>query len=123
MVPGGHEIQIGERWWAPGGAAANAAAIRLTEAAGIDAGTGGFPKWLFFHSNQWFDTSLPANPDPIGQQVFHTAVGAASALDYAGLFHRLLPGPRWLRPRLLAGDVAGAGLQLFALDSAIRIHN
>jgi hypothetical protein len=33
----------------------------------------------------------------VGQEAFHTAIGVFSALVYAGLFYRLLPGPRWSR--------------------------
>ncbi|MCA1586791.1 MAG: hypothetical protein LC791_19125 [Acidobacteria bacterium] len=94
-----------EAWWSPGravvvglvGAFANSAAIRLTEAAGIEAGTGGFARWLFSNVNDWFGTSLPTRLGPIGQETFHTVVGVVSALIYAGFFYRLLPGPRWLR--------------------------
>ncbi len=95
----------GEAWWSPGraaaaglvGALANSAAIRLTQAAGIEAGTGGLAKWLAAHLNQWIGTSLPTKLGPVGQEVFHTTIGVFSALVYAGLFYRLLPGPRWFR--------------------------
>lgn len=31
---------------------------------------------------------------PVAQEIFHTSFGIFSALVYAGLFYRLLPGPR-----------------------------
>ncbi|MEP7346227.1 MAG: hypothetical protein ABI877_13220 [Gemmatimonadaceae bacterium] len=79
------------------GALVNAAAIRLVQAAGIDAGTGGFARWFFAHVNLAIGTHFPTALGPFAQEMFHTTVGIASALIYAGLFHRLLPGPRWLR--------------------------
>ncbi|HWE42884.1 MAG TPA: hypothetical protein VG432_10280 [Gemmatimonadaceae bacterium] len=33
----------------------------------------------------------------MSQETFHTGIGMFSALVYAGVFYRFLPGPRWLR--------------------------
>ncbi|UUO05722.1 hypothetical protein M4951_20395 [Blastopirellula sp. J2-11] len=95
----------GERWWSPCrailigivGALINSAAIRFTQALGVQAGTGGFAKWFLAHLNLLLGTTLPLQLGPIRQEAFHTAVGVVSALIYAGLFYRLLPGPRWFR--------------------------
>lgn len=40
---------------------------------------------------------LPPRFDPVGQEVFHTAMGLLMALVYAHFFYRWLPGPGWLR--------------------------
>lgn len=96
---------MADGWWSPGraalsgliGALANSLAIRLTAAAGIDAGTGGLSKWLATHLNRGLGTSLPTRLGPRAQEGFHTAVGIFSALVYAAIFYRLLRGPGWLR--------------------------
>ncbi|WP_146118816.1 hypothetical protein [Blastopirellula marina] len=100
-----HPPVEGERWWSPEraviagilGALINSLAIWLTKQAGIAAGTGGFAKWLFAHLNLLLGTSLPEKMGPIGQEVFHTSVGVVSALIFAGVFYRIMPGPGWLR--------------------------
>ena len=79
------------------GAVANALAIRLTTALDLDAGTSGFAKWLFSHMNDWFGLTLPLRLGPVSQELFHTGIGIVSALIFAAIFYRLLPGPRWLR--------------------------
>ena len=92
-------------WWSPSRAAvsglvaalANSLAIRLTAAAGIDAGTSGLSRWLAAHVNQVLGTTLPTRLGPVAQEGFHTTVGVFSALVYAAVFYRLLPGPGWLR--------------------------
>lgn len=96
---------MSDGWWSPGRAAlsgliaalANSLAIRLTAAAGIDAGTGGLSKWLAAHLNQGLGTSLPTRLGSVAQEGFHTTVGVVSALVYAVVFYRLLPGHGWLR--------------------------
>ena len=96
---------VGEAWWSPGRAAAagliaalvNSAAIRITRMAGIDGGTSGLSKWSLAHLNHALGTALPTMLGPAGQEIFHTAIGIVSALIYAALFYRMLPGPRWSR--------------------------
>lgn len=91
--------------WSPGraalaglvGALANSGAIRLLQMLGLATGTGGFSRWLIAHLNALLHTSFPMALGPLQQELFHTGVGVVSALIYAGLFHRLIPGPGWRR--------------------------
>jgi len=72
------------------GALANSAAIRLSRALGVEAGTSGLSKWLAVHLNDWFHLGLPVHLRPPAQEAFHTAVG-------------ILAGLRHAAPRSLAG--------------------
>jgi len=101
-VPG---RKLVDRVWAPVkaalagllGAFVNSAAIHLSHALGLDAGTSGLPKCMAPHLNYWFRLSLPLHLRPAAQETFHTAVGIFAALLYAAFFHRRLPGPGWFR--------------------------
>ena len=94
-----------DRAWSPRRAAisgliaalVNSLAIKLTVAAGIDAGTSGLSRWLAAHVNQVVGTSFPTRLGPVAQEGFHTTIGVVSALVYAAVAYRLLPGYGWLR--------------------------
>ena len=102
QVPG---TELVDRVWSPGkavlagllGALVNSAAIHLSRALGLDAGTSGLSKWLAAHLDYWFRLSLPLHLRPAAQEAFHTAVGTFAALLYAAFFYRRLPGPGWFR--------------------------
>ena len=80
------------------GALANALAIRLVHAAGVDPGAGGLAQWILAHLHA-LGLATPATLGPIGQQLFHTAVGLFTGIAYV-LARPLIP----LRP--LARGVA-----------------
>lgn len=103
-------------WWPPwrrvavlralaaglAGAIANTLTIRLVKLFGIEPGSGGLAEMTlaqgnFFLEALGLDFRLAARFDPVGQEVFHTAMGLIMALVYSILFYRLLPGPGWLR--------------------------
>ncbi len=84
------------------GSLANTVAIRLVHLTPIPPGTGGLAKMTLAAINGllgWagFASGAPSALGPVGQEVFHTAIGVTMALIYAVLFYRLLPGPGWLR--------------------------
>ena len=84
------------------GSLANTVAIRLVHLTPIPPGTGGLAKMTLAAINGllgWagFASRAPSALGPVGQEVFHTAIGVTMALIYAVLFYRLLPGPGWLR--------------------------
>ncbi|MCA1708267.1 MAG: hypothetical protein LC808_35315, partial [Actinobacteria bacterium] len=63
---------------------------------------GGLSRLTLFQGNTLLESlgsglRLPEELAPVGQEVFHTAMGLLMALVYAVFFYRWLPGPGWLR--------------------------
>ncbi len=84
------------------GTLANTLAIRLVQRTGVPPGSGGLSKMALALANSLLGTAgldfrLPVNLGPVGQELFHTALGLGMALIYACFAYRLLPGPGWLR--------------------------
>ena len=84
------------------GSLANTLAIRLVQLTPLPPGTGGLAKMTLAAVNDiaktlGFAGRVPPNFGPVGQEIFHTAMGVTMALVYALFFYRLLRGPGWLR--------------------------
>lgn len=91
------------------GSIVNTVAIRLTIQSGIKPGTGGLSKMTLAMGNSALSAlgvsrhpHLPTKFDPVGQEIFHTAMGIAMAIVYGLVFYRLLRGPGWLRGFIFA---------------------
>ena len=83
-------------------ALANSAAIRLAQLSPVPPGTGGLAKMTLALATQalaafGLGAPLPADFNPLVQEIFHTCIGVTMALIYALLVYRWLNGPGWLR--------------------------
>ncbi|MFN2507891.1 MAG: hypothetical protein ABR589_03865 [Chthoniobacterales bacterium] len=80
----------------------NSAAIRLAQLSPVPPGTGGLAKMTLAFANQalvdfGFGAALPADFNPLVQEIFHTCIGVTMAMIYALFLYRSLSGPGWLR--------------------------